>query len=236
MTKPTFHLRSLSATLLVLLFAGHPVLADDTEVLIGPGGQAWAKPNVLFIMDTSGSMGNNIAGGTATATDPSRLSIVQGVFANLMNTNSGFKVGLMRFDSGGQGGFFVTPMQELNSSTRSGIISASNNFTAGGNTPLSETLYEAARFYKGLSVDFGDDSSPSTNSVQAPTTAPSTVALSLCFLSSTRPRMAPPAAEPPMVAASFFVCFLPVCARLATNSVLSPSGRLRRSNFSVREA
>lgn len=163
MTKIKLHLRSLSATLLILLFAGHPVLADDTEVLIGSGGQAWAKPNVLFIMDTSGSMGNNIAGDTATATDPSRLSIVQSVFEDLMNNNSGFNVGLMRFDSSGNGGFFVRPMQELNSTSRAGIISTSNDFTAGGNTPLSETLYEAARFYGGLSVDFGDSSNPDTN-------------------------------------------------------------------------
>ncbi|MDT8385065.1 MAG: PilC/PilY family type IV pilus protein [Gammaproteobacteria bacterium] len=163
MIRPTFHLRSLSATLLVLLCAGHPVLADDTEVLIGPGGQAWAKPNVLFIMDTSGSMGTNIAGGVATAADPSRLSIVQGVFADLMNTNSGFNVALMRFDASGNGGYFVTPMQELNDSTRSSIITASNNLSDGGNTPLSETLYEAARYYGGLTVDYGDSSTPGIN-------------------------------------------------------------------------
>jgi type IV pilus assembly protein PilY1 len=165
MIKPTFHFRSLSATLLVLLFAGHPVLADDTEVLIGPGGQAWAKPNVLFIMDTSGSMRNSIAGTTATTADPSRLSIVQGVFADLMNNVSyhGMNVGLMRFDSGGNGGYFVTPMQELNSSTKDSFITASNAFTPGGDTPLSETLYEAARFYGGLSVDYGDSSHPGTN-------------------------------------------------------------------------
>ena len=163
MTKIKFQLRSLSATLLVLLFAGHPVLADDTEVLIGPGGQAWAKPNVLFIMDTSGSMGDNIAAGTPTATAPSRLSSVQDVFENLMNNNSGFNVSLMRFDNGGNGGYFVTPMQELNTSSRAGIIAASDAFTAGGNTPLSETLYEAARFYGGLSVDHGDSSNPDTN-------------------------------------------------------------------------
>lgn len=155
MTKPTFHLRSMGATLLVLLFAGHPVLADDTEVLIGPGGQAWAKPNVLFIMDTSGSMANNVAGNLPTGTEQSRLEIVQEVFEDLMTTNSGFNVALMRFDDGAQGGYFVTPMQELNTTTRQSIIDASDNFTADGNTPLAETLYEAARFYGGLSVDYG---------------------------------------------------------------------------------
>lgn len=160
MIKLNLRLQSLSATLLVMLSAGHPVLADDTEVLIGPGGQAWAKPNVLFIMDTSGSMGDNLAGSTPTGDEESRLEIVQGVFEDLMNNTAyhGMNVGLMRFDSGGHGGFFVAPMQELNSSSKDDIISASNAFSAGGNTPLSETLYEAARFYGGLSVDFGDSS------------------------------------------------------------------------------
>ncbi len=162
MTKPTIHLRSLSATLLVLLFAGHPVLADDTEVLIGAGGSAWAKPNVLFIMDTSGSMSTV---DDAAVDDRSRLAIVQNVFSGLMNNTNyqGMNVALMRFDSGGHGGFFATPMQELNSTTSDSNTATSNAFTAGGNTPLSETLYEAARFYGGLSVDFGDSSNPSTN-------------------------------------------------------------------------
>lgn len=151
-------LRSLPATLLACLFAGQPVWADDTEVLVGPGGLAWATPNVLFIMDTSGSMGDNIAGGRASATAPSRLSIVQGVFEDLMHDNSGINVGLMRFDHGGSGGYFVAPMQPLNSSTRPAIITASNELTDGGNTPLAETLYEAARYYRGMSVDFGTDS------------------------------------------------------------------------------
>ena len=161
MTKPILHLRSLSATLLVLLFAGHPVLADDTEVLIGSGNQA----NVLFIMDTSGSMRNNIAGSTPATGESSRLQIVQGVFADLMRNPvyQGFNVALMRFDSGGHGGYFVTPMQQLNTSTQDSIITASNNLAPGGDTPLSETLYEAARYWGGMTVDYGDSSNPDIN-------------------------------------------------------------------------
>ena len=158
MKKIKIHLPSLAGAILYTVMTGQSALADDTEVLIGPGGVAWSVPNVLFIMDTSGSMAGNVAGGTATATDPSRLSIVQGVFSNLMNDNSGFNVGLMRFNSGGTGGYIVSPMQKLNSSTRAGIIAASDAFTAGGNTPLSETLYEATRYYSGMSADYGSNS------------------------------------------------------------------------------
>jgi type IV pilus assembly protein PilY1 len=158
------HLRTLTATLLTVLFAGHPVLADDTEVLIGPGGQARATPNVLFIMDTSGSMAA-VDRSRANRNRSSRLEIVQGVFADLMGNSfyHGINVALMRFDRSANGGYFVTPMQELNDSTSGDIITASNAFTAGGNTPLSETLYEAARFWGGLSVDYGDSSNPAHN-------------------------------------------------------------------------
>jgi len=163
MTTPIFHLRSLIASLLIILFAGHPVLADDTEVLIGPGGQARATPNVLFIMDTSGSM--STVDDTEADHPRSRLEIVQGVFADLLGNSfyHGMNVALMRFDRSANGGYFVTPMQELNDSTSGDIIAASNAFTADGNTPLSETLYEASRFFGGLSVDYGDSSSPGIN-------------------------------------------------------------------------
>lgn len=145
-------LRSLSATILILLFSGQPVWADDTEVLIGPGGVAWATPNVLFIMDTSGSMGTV---DNRSIEPRSRLKIVQDVFADLMRTNSGINVGLMRFASSGNGGYFVSPMQQLNASSRTDIIAASDSLHHGGNTPLAETLYEATRYYRGMSVDFG---------------------------------------------------------------------------------
>ena len=152
------HLLNLLAALLFTLFSGQAVLADDTEVLLGPTGQL----NVLFIMDTSGSMGTV---DDADADPRSRLGIVQDVFEALMNDESywGINVSLMRFDNNAQGGYFVSPMQELNSSTRTSIIEASNTFTAGGGTPLSESLYEAARFFRGISVDYGDSSSPGTN-------------------------------------------------------------------------
>jgi len=156
------HFSTLLASLLYVLSVGHPVLADDTEVLIGLGNQA----NILFIMDTSGSMAWSVNNQERPpAGESTRLEIVQTVFANLMRNPAyqGFNVALMRFDRGGSGGYFVTPMQELNANTQDSIIAASNAFSPGGNTPLSETLYEAARFWKGMSVNYGNSSNPSTN-------------------------------------------------------------------------
>jgi type IV pilus assembly protein PilY1 len=154
----------LLAVLLYSLMTSHASLADDTEVLIGTAGQAWATPNVLFIFDTSGSMaksydctGRNCPDLADTNSDQ-KLHIVKDVFSNLMTNNSGINVGLMRFNTGGDGGYFISPMQELNSTTKDTIIGYTDHLSADGDTPLSETLYEAARYYRGMSVDFGTDS------------------------------------------------------------------------------
>ena len=42
----------------IALLAGAPAMADDTELLlISPDPRFNPKPNVMFVMDTSGSMG-----------------------------------------------------------------------------------------------------------------------------------------------------------------------------------
>jgi len=156
MTKRSKWPFSFAASLLYVITAGHPVLAEDTEVLIGSTGQSWATPNVLFIMDTSGSM--------SSVDNPSedgrtRLRIVQDVFRELMNSNAGFNVGLMRFDPRGSGGYFVSPMQLLDANNRDAIIAASEGLTASGNTPLAESLYEAALYFRGDSAEFGGSDS-----------------------------------------------------------------------------
>lgn len=100
----------------------------------------------------------------SSTTTKTRISIVQETFASLMNSTSGINAGLMRFDSGSaQGGYFIQPMAELNSTTRPTLIASSNALTANGYTPLAETLYEASLFYRGQSVYYGDSSSPATN-------------------------------------------------------------------------
>ena len=47
----------ISLGLVLSLFVGMPAIADDTELLlINPDPRDNPKPNVLFILDTSGSM------------------------------------------------------------------------------------------------------------------------------------------------------------------------------------
>jgi hypothetical protein len=60
-------------TALITLSSGAPALADDTELFVGDASaQAGAYPNLLFILDNSGSMGAQPSGssGTAESYDP----------------------------------------------------------------------------------------------------------------------------------------------------------------------
>ena len=102
--------------------------------------------------------------GTYTKT---RLETVQEVFNNLMDSTSGINAALMRFDDKSQtynkGGYFMYPMTQLDSSSRSTLKAAANALTPGGYTPLAETMYEAARFFRGENVKFGNSTSPGTN-------------------------------------------------------------------------
>ncbi|NOX76790.1 MAG: hypothetical protein GXP17_09330 [Gammaproteobacteria bacterium] len=145
-------------SLLYVLTAGHPALAEDIEVLTGSSGQNWATPNVLFIVDTSDSMGDTIEVTAPTIDNPSRLTIVKNVFTNLMEEFSGFNAGLMRFSTGGQSGYFVSPMLLLdnnNEGTQGTLIAAASQLSHDGSTPLAETLYEATLFFRGDHVKFG---------------------------------------------------------------------------------
>lgn len=53
---------SIAASLLLTVVAGAPAIADDTELLIvDPGNTAATPPNIMFIIDTSGSMGDPVS-------------------------------------------------------------------------------------------------------------------------------------------------------------------------------
>ena len=97
----------------------------------------------------------------------SRLQIVKEVFSDVIDSTSGVNAGLMRFDNKSQeynkGGYFLLPMQELDSTSRSVFKGAVDALSPGGYTPLAETMYEAARYYRGEGVEFGDDTDPGSN-------------------------------------------------------------------------
>lgn len=86
-----------------------------------------------------------------------RLQVMKDALTDLVNTTSGINIGLMRFDDDAAGGMVVTPMGHIDT-TRTDFINELNQMYHEGATPLSETLYEAALYYQGKNVDYGNGS------------------------------------------------------------------------------
>lgn len=101
--KQTF--LSFAATLLVCL----PAWADDTEIYFGGNNTTTVRPNVLFILDTSSSMGET-DGGSIT-----RLDRMKDALVNVLSSADDINVGLMRFTN--PGGPVLYPVRYINEST-----------------------------------------------------------------------------------------------------------------------
>jgi len=87
----------------------------------------------------------------------SRLDIVKEAVNSLAAGLVDVNIGLMRFN-GSDGGSVIAPLTDINTS-RTAFIAAVNALNPAGNTPLSETLYEAAQVFRGANVDFGNTGS-----------------------------------------------------------------------------
>lgn len=89
------------------------VLADDTEVFFpdeGSGNEDLVKPNIMFILDTSGSM---IGSGSFDGTGETRLKRMQDAFSTIVgNLSPNVNIGLMKF-SGRQGGPVLFPVAPI---------------------------------------------------------------------------------------------------------------------------
>lgn len=122
----------------------------------------WSTYNAVTLY--TGNYINYTKTATTTVDQGTRISIVKTAFSNLLNATSNVNVAVMRYDASSysRGGYFIVPMMPLNDTTRPIIESAVNALSAGGNTPLAETEYEAYLYYNGAVPKFGlwDGSSP----------------------------------------------------------------------------
>lgn len=91
-----------------------------------------------------------------------RLAIVQDVANKLVDSVTGINIGLMRFDRYANGGYVDMAVEDVETS-RATFKAKLNSYTAAGNTPLAETMYEAALYWRGESVYYGLSSSPGTS-------------------------------------------------------------------------
>lgn len=86
--------------------------------------------------------------------EKSRLDIVKEAVNALTASLRDVNVGVMRFN-GEEGGSVIAAMENIETS-RPSVTTIVNQLRAGGGTPLSETLFEAAQFFLGRNVDYGN--------------------------------------------------------------------------------
>ncbi len=156
---------SLSTLSCVIVFISNIsfVYADDIEIY----NRTTNIPNLLFIIDTSGSMGDPVD--SSNSSSPSRLSAVQTAFQNILSQPySLLNVGVMNFsgDTGSGVDLPVADVNQLANNVESGVVSTTetyaqlltrnvNALSDGGNTPTVQALYEAALYFRGDDVHSG---------------------------------------------------------------------------------
>ncbi|MFK7892800.1 MAG: PilC/PilY family type IV pilus protein [Granulosicoccus sp.] len=127
------NLATLLCSLLVTTLALSPALhADDTEVFFGQGGSGTdVNQNVLFVLDTSGSMNWYDSGQSGT-----RLERLKEAMNSMIDSSTNINVGLMRFN-GLEGGsaviYPISPIDKELCSNGCGIKTHKNNLTGNSN-------------------------------------------------------------------------------------------------------
>ena len=100
--------RSLVVLGLMLISGLQLAFGDDTEIFVGGGDiDADAQPNVLFILDNSGSMDADLGDGSGDT----RMEAMKDAFSQLVNTVENVNVGVMRFNT--PGGAIAYPVTDV---------------------------------------------------------------------------------------------------------------------------
>lgn len=148
-------------------------IADDTEIYVPkdlPADQQ-VRPNIMFVLDSSGSMGSTVA----NSGNRSRNRVMRDVVKDLIDqlkTKEDVNVGFMRYD-GNDGGYVLSPVQRLTVTNATSMKNIVDTIPADGNTPLLETYYESYLYMVGKNRVWGDKSvasSLSGNTYKSPVT------------------------------------------------------------------
>lgn len=165
-------------TLLSAAILGLPSLAsaDPSDIFAKPGSLTNSS-NILFVLDTSGSMGWSVG-------NTNRISIMKSAFADVMkDADANSNIGLLQF--GAVGSRVIFPVSPIESSARSILSpyeSTDNIFTstsdsetvreflprlvhswsASGGTPITSSLLEAAYYFQGADTYLGRNAQSNT--------------------------------------------------------------------------
>lgn len=168
--------------LLVPLLFTSALKADDAEIYYSQSDRA--NPNVLFVLDNSGSM-NTVVPDSGGKT---RMKVMQEAFSAMLDTApTNLNIGLMRYgghtenkangvsfpvkpvdldkEGNGDAKTIITDRISLSQDNlpdpaehqpvREFLKQVANGWTVSGYTPIVDALYEAARYYRGEPADQG---------------------------------------------------------------------------------
>ena len=110
-TTRIFFIKLRQFTLAALLVYASGVQADALDVYMGTGTSSASEthPNVLFILDTSGSMNARDAGANKRT---ARMTVLKSAMSDLLSTLDNVNVGLARFSN--TGGSVIFPISPIN--------------------------------------------------------------------------------------------------------------------------
>ncbi|MEH6472914.1 MAG: PilC/PilY family type IV pilus protein [Halopseudomonas sp.] len=117
-----------------------PAWADDTEIYFGGSTNVTVKPNVLFILDTSGSM-TSTDGGSTTRLDRMKSSLV-----DILNNVQDVNVGLMRFSN--PGGPVLYPVTDIDATVTTTVLQ--DAITGSTSSSISEGNDDAEMISSGI--------------------------------------------------------------------------------------
>ncbi len=146
-------LKMVMGLMLVCALAPTGVYADDTEIFFAKANadnsENKVKANVLFLIDTSGSMRNKTQGNSKT-----KMQELKEAFSLVIDElGSDIDVGVAKFNGGydtsGYGGYVFYPVSEMSDAARAEVKQLVNGLDATSNTPSMEAYSEVARYMLG---------------------------------------------------------------------------------------
>jgi type IV pilus assembly protein PilY1 len=149
-------MKSAIYLMLAISISGFPLLAfsDDTEILLG-NSSSDLEPNVIFIMDTSSSMGWEAnSTNVPLLGEESRLDIVKRIAIETIENTKNINISLMSFNSSGEGATLDLPLTPIEDA-RTNFEQIMGDYIAIGGTPITESLDEALRYFRGDTVKYG---------------------------------------------------------------------------------
>ena len=142
-------------------------IADDIEIF---SARDPAIPNVLLILDVSGSMGNRVCDAEdhrdCPNSAPRRIDLMQEALDDVLRSVRGISVGLMSYTSARDGDPVIRlpqQIQELDQDYRDTLIESIDSLSPGGRTPTVAALWEGRNYFSGDR----DEPSPITSECQA---------------------------------------------------------------------